>query len=330
MTDLVDPPAVRSAAEVLDGVALRTPVDAPAGDLAGLLLKREDLQPVGAFKLRGAFHAATRLDPARRAAGLVTHSSGNHGRALAWTARRLGVPAVVVAPHDAVEAKITAMGALGARLVRVAADDREAAADAEVAATGGGLIPPYDHPDVIAGQGTVGSELLDDVPGLAQVLVPVGGGGLISGIAAALRGSGIRVVGVEPERAGDAAESLRAGERRRWPRVRTATTAAAGLRSASLGALTWEPVHALVDDVVTVSEEVIEEATRCLHRAGVPAEASGAVATAGWLARPELRRGRTVAVVSGGNVDPDWLARVLAPTATRAPRTADGPARSGG
>jgi threonine dehydratase len=310
-TGLVTRSAVDAAAAVLQGVAVRTAVE-PLDAVPGLLLKREDTQPIGAFKLRGAFHAASRLAPEVRAAGLVTHSSGNHGRALAWAAARLGVPATVVVPHDAVAAKVEAMAALGARLVRVPADEREQAADAVVAETGGALVPPYDHPDVIAGQGTVGAEIAAQVPDVERVLVPVGGGGLISGIAAALAGTGISVVGVEPELAGDAAESKHTGALVRWDRARVSRTAADGLRAARLGELTWPHVAALVDDVVTVTEASIEQAARVLHGAGVPAEASGCVATAGALEHPGLVRGRTVAVVSGRNADPAWVARVVA------------------
>ncbi|GAA4928144.1 threonine dehydratase [Actinomycetospora succinea] len=307
---LLGPSDVAAAAAVLDGVAVRTPLT----DLApGFAVKREDLQPIGAFKLRGAFHAASRLTPEQQAAGLVTHSSGNHGRALAWVARHLGVPCTVVAPDDAVAAKVAAMADLGARLVRVPADERESAAAAVVAETGGTLIPPYDHPHVIAGQGTVGAEILADRPDVEQVVVPIGGGGLISGIAAALRDSGVRVLGAEPALAGDAAASKRAGERVRFPREQVAATAADGLRATVLGELTWPHVRDLVADVVTVDEDAIADATRRLHAAGVPCEASGAVATAGWLALPTAERARrTVAVVSGGNVDEDWLAGVLA------------------
>ena len=308
---LVTRAAVDAAAAVLDGIALRTAVE-PLAAVPGLLLKREDTQPIGAFKLRGAFHAAARLAPEVRAAGLVTHSSGNHGRALAWAAARLGVPATVVVPDDAVAAKVEAMAALGARLVRVPADEREAAAEAVVSETGGALVPPYDHPDVIAGQGTVGAEIAEQVAGVDRVLVPVGGGGLISGIAVALAGTGISVVGVEPELAGDAAESKHTGQLVRWERARVARTAADGLRAARLGELTWPHVDRLVDDVVTVSEAAIGAAARVLHGAGVPAEASGCVATAGALEHPGLVGPRTVAVVSGRNVDPGWVAQVLA------------------
>lgn len=311
MSRLVTRAEVDAAAAVLDGVAVRTAVDT-LDAVPGLMLKREDTQPVGAFKLRGAFHAASRLDPGVRAAGLVTHSSGNHGRALAWAAARLGVPATVVVPDDAVAAKVEAMAALGARLVPVPAHERESAADAVVVETGGALVPPYDHPDVIAGQGTVGAEIAAQVPDVDRVLVPVGGGGLISGIAAALAGTGVSVVGVEPELAGDAAESKRGGEPVRWERARVARTAADGLRATRLGELTWPHVEALVDDVVTVSEAAIERAARLLHAAGVPAEASGAVATAGALEHPALVGTRTVAVVSGRNADPGWVAQVLA------------------
>ncbi|WP_018330585.1 threonine ammonia-lyase [Actinomycetospora chiangmaiensis] len=309
MTDLVTRADVEAAAAILDGVAVRTTLE-PLGAVPGLRLKREDTQPIGAFKLRGAFHAAARLDPEVRARGLVTHSSGNHGRALAWTAARLGVPCTVVVPDDAVAAKVEAMAALGARLVPVPPPERVVRADEIVADTGGALVPPFDHPHVVAGQGTVGLELLGaDVD---RVLVPVGGGGLISGIAAALAGSGISVVGVEPALAGDAAASKRAGELVTWPAADVARTAADGLRAQRLGNLTWRHVAALVDDVVTVEEDAIEAAARLLHGAGVPAEASGAVATAGALTYPALVGGRTVAVVSGRNVDPAWVARVLA------------------
>ncbi|MDL5155100.1 threonine ammonia-lyase [Actinomycetospora termitidis] len=308
---LVSRADVEAAAAVLDGVVVHTALE-PLPAVPGLLLKREDTQPVGAFKLRGAFHAASRLAPDVLARGLVTHSSGNHGRALAWTAARLGVPCTVVVPDDAVAAKIEAMAALGARLVPVPPPERLARAEAIVAETGGALVPPFDHPDVIAGQGTVGLELATSGVAIDRVLVPVGGGGLISGIAAALAGTGVSVIGVEPELAGDAAESKRAGHLVGWAARDVARTAADGLRAQRLAYLTWQHVDALVDDVVTVGEDAIAEAARVLHAAGVPAEASGAVTTAGALTRPDLVGDRTVAVVSGRNADPAWLAAALA------------------
>lgn len=310
---LLGPDDVAAAAAVLAGVAERTPVDDLGGDLAGLAVKREDRQPIGAFKLRGAYHAASRLPAERRAAGLVTHSSGNHGRALAWVAQRLGVACTVVVPDDAVGAKVTAMADLGARLVRVRADERESAAAAVVAETGGTMVPPYDHPDVIAGQGTVGLEVVEDSPSVEVVLVPVSGGGLISGVATAVKAlrPGARVVGVEPAVAADAAASLRAGELVRWPAAERERTSADGLRSEP-SELTFAHIRASVDDIVTVSEEEIAGAVRALaRRARLVVEPSGAVAVAAYLGRGDWPE-RTVAVVSGGNVDPEAYLRLLA------------------
>ncbi|MGH3977735.1 MAG: threonine ammonia-lyase, partial [Pseudonocardiaceae bacterium] len=196
---------------------------------------------------------------------------------------------------------------------------REEAAARVVAETGGVLVPPYDHPDIIAGQGTVGLEIGEDMPDVDVVLVPVSGGGLISGIAAALAPRGVRIVGVEPSLAADAAESLRTGRRVAWPVAEVSRTAADGLRVPQLGALPWEHVRRLVDRIVTVSEDEIADAARALAvNARVVAEPSGAVTTAAWLHhRDELPAGRTVAVVSGGNADPRWLAGILASPSSR-------------
>jgi threonine dehydratase len=311
---IVGPDSIAAAAVLLDGAAVRTPVlDASHWAGGPLGLKLENLQPTGAFKVRGATVAVARLDAATRARGVVTHSSGNHAQALAWAARAVGVPATIVIPHGAPAGKVAATEALGARVLRADAADRAAAADQVVAETGGALIPPYDHPDVIAGQGTVGPEIAEAAPDVEVVLVPVSGGGLISGIAAALAHRGVRVVGVEPELAADAAESLRSGVLTTWTPAQVARTAADGLRVTRLGALPWEHVRALVHDIVTVTEDEIADAARSLAtRARVVAEPSGAVATAAWLHhRAELPAGRTVAVVSGGNADPGWLADVL-------------------
>lgn len=313
---IVGPDSIAAAAVLLEGAAVRTPVlDASHWAGGPLGLKLENLQPTGAFKVRGATVAVARLDAVTRARGVVTHSSGNHAQALAWAARAVGVSATIVIPHGAPASKVAATEALGARVLRADAADRAAAADQVVAETGGALVPPYDHPDVIAGQGTVGLEIAEAVPDVEVVLVPVSGGGLISGIAAALAHRGVRVVGVEPELAADAAESLRSGVLTAWTPAQVARTAADGLRVTRLGALPWEHVRALVHDIVTVTEDEIADAARSLAtRARVVAEPSGAVATAAWLHhRAELPAGRTVAVVSGGNADPDWLAGVLSP-----------------
>ncbi|MQA15413.1 MAG: pyridoxal-phosphate dependent enzyme [Pseudonocardiaceae bacterium] len=318
MSGLVGPDSITSAASQLDGATVRTPLlDASHWAGGPLSLKLENLQPTGAFKVRGATVAVARLDPVARARGVVTHSSGNHAQALAWAARAVGIPATIVIPHGAPAGKVAATEGLGARVLRTDAARRAEVAGAVVAESGGVLVAPYDHPDIIAGQGTVGLEILDADPTVEVVLVPVSGGGLISGIAAALARRGVRVVGVEPELAADAAESLRTGVRTAWTPEQVARTAADGLRMTQLGALPWEHVRALVDRIVTVAEDEIADAARALVlRARVVAEPSGAVSTAAWLHhRAELPAGRTVAVVSGGNADPGWLAGVLRPTA---------------
>jgi threonine dehydratase len=311
---LVSQESIADARRLLRGAAVHTPV-LDAGHWAGgaLGLKLESLQPTGAFKIRGATVALARLDAATRARGVVTHSSGNHAQALAWAARQAGIPATVVIPHGAPERKVRATEALGARVVRVDAADRAAAADRLAAETGATLVPPFDHPDVIAGQGTIGMEIAEQVPDVEVVLVPVSGGGLISGLAAALARRA-RVVGVEPELAADAEQSLRSGRLVGWSTEAVSRTAADALRVTRLGDLTWAHIRQLVHSIVTVSEDEIRDAARALAvHARVVAEPAGAVTTAAWLHhRTELPAGRTVAIVSGGNVDPDWLASVLA------------------
>ncbi|MHB1614187.1 MAG: threonine ammonia-lyase [Actinomycetes bacterium] len=328
MSGLVGIDEIEAAAERLRGVAVRTPlvecpwaVEQPRSGFdrvpeVRVAVKAESLQPVGAFKIRGAYNAVALLAPARRAAGVVTHSSGNHARALAWTARELGIPAVIVMPDVAPAVKVDAVRALGAEVILVAPDARESTAAALVAARGLILVPPYDDPAVIAGQGTVGLEIAEDAPDVDLVLVPVSGGGLVSGVAVAVKARcpAVRVIGVEPALAADAQASLRTGRRVAWTADQTYRTVADGLRVTSLGRLPWEHVRALVDDIITVDEEAIAEAVRDLAlRAGLVAEPSGAVALAGWIsARARLPPARrVVAVLSGANVDPTWLAGVL-------------------
>lgn len=306
---------VRAAAKRLDGVALRTPL-VPAPWDPGLLLKAESLQPIGAFKIRGAVNAVAALPAGRRARGVVTHSSGNHAQAVAYAARAFGVPAVVVMPDVAAPGKVAATRALGAEVVLVPPAERLVRAEALAAERGLTMVPPFDAPDVIAGQGTVGLEIAEDVPDLACVLVPISGGGLISGVAVAVKAlrPRARVIGVEPALAADAQESLRSGRLVGWDVARTYRTVADGLRVDRLGALPWKHVRALVDDIVTVTEEQILDGVRRLAvSARLVAEPSGAVATAAAVAHAaELPPGPRVAVVSGGNVDPALLARVLA------------------
>jgi threonine dehydratase len=319
---------VRAAAKRISGQIVRTPLIPCAGAGIGsspgpdraearvgrLWLKPENLQPTGAFKLRGAMNAIGALSEAARARGVVTHSSGNHGRAVAWAAREFGVRAVVVMPDDSPPVKVDGVRALGAEVVLVPAAERESRVAALQADRGSAIVPPFDHPDIIAGQGTVGLEIVEDLPAVGTVLVPVGGGGLISGIAVAVKAlrPDARVIGVEPELAGDLAEGFAGGRRTVWGHARTGRTIADGLRAAGVGELTWEHIRALVDGVVTVTEDSILAAMGWLATsARIVAEPSGAVATAAWLSRPDLAAGPTVAVVSGGNVEPTLLARVL-------------------
>ncbi|WP_460854247.1 threonine ammonia-lyase [Nocardiopsis coralliicola] len=311
--DLISLADVDAAAERIRGRVLRTPLLGWPGEDPRLLLKPESLQPVGAFKIRGATSALLALDPGRRRAGVVTHSSGNHGRALAYAARAEGVPCTVVVPRGAPAVKVDAVRALGAEVVVVEPAARAAAAERIAASTGRALVPPFDDREVIAGQGTVGREIAADLPDAATVLVPVGGGGLASGVAAALAelSPGTAVVGVEPELAADAAEGLAAGHRVVWPPERTGRTVADGVRVGP-SELTFAHLAALLDGIVTVTEEEILAAVRALAvGARIVAEPSGALAAAAFLAG-RAGGGKTVAVVSGGNADPALLSRVLA------------------
>jgi threonine dehydratase len=241
-TPLVSLDDVRAAARGLAGVALRTPLvvfgTARKGG-ATVLLKAESLQPVGAFKIRGAYHAMASLSVEERARGVVTHSSGNHAQGVARAARLLGIRATIVMPSDAPSIKRARVQADGAEIVTVgpASGDREAMAERLVAERGLILVPPYDDDRIIAGQGTVGLEIAEDVPDLAAVLVPIGGGGLASGVVVAVKAMHpqARVVGVEPELAADAQESLRAGRVVRWQASRTGRWFGDGTRSLAFG-----------------------------------------------------------------------------------------------
>ncbi|MGC4804919.1 threonine ammonia-lyase [Micromonospora sp. DT233] len=311
--DLVTLADIRVAAADIAPTVLRTPLlPAPWDD--ALWLKPESLQPVGSFKLRGATHAVARLDPAARARGVVTHSSGNHGQALAYAARAAGVPCTVVVPQGAPEVKIARMRAFGARLVLVAPAQRLPEALRIVAETGGTLIPPFDDRRIVAGQGTIGLEIVDDLPEVDVVLVPVGGGGLASGVATAVRAlrPSTAVIGVEPELAADAQESLAAGRLVPWDVSLTYRTCADGLRTGP-SELTLAHLLDRLDGIVTVTEEEIRAAAgRIINEARLVVEPSGAVATAARLFRSgQLPVGRTVAVLTGGNVEPTLLADLV-------------------
>jgi threonine dehydratase len=307
-------------------VAFRTPlVPCPRSEEdRSLYFKAENLQPTGAFKLRGAYNKISSLSPEERGRGVVAHSSGNHAQAVAYAARSLGVRAVIVMPRGAARVKLDATTAFGAEVVLVGDDSAERVLRAEELAAEHGYVPvpPYDDETLIAGQGTVGLEILEDLPDVETVLVPVSGGGLISGVAAALKSSRpeVRVIGVEPELAADARASLRSGELVEFPAEQVGRTVADGLRVRKLGDAPFEHVRAFVDDIVAVSEEEILEAMRRLIlRVRLVAEPSGAVTFAAYLFhRDELPDSRlNVAVVSGGNVEPHLLASVLAGGAAR-------------
>lgn len=320
---LVGLAAIRAAARALAGVALRTPLVAFGDPDRRQLLKAESLQPIGAFKIRGAYVAVAGLAPAERARGVITYSSGNHAQGVARAARLLGCPAVIVMPRDAPAIKVRRVAADGAEIVFVgpASDERRAAAERLAAERGLAIIPPYDDDRIIAGQGTVGLEIAEDVPDLAAVLVPVGGGGLASGVAAAVRAlrPRTRIVGVEPELAADARESLARGRIVSWPAELVGRTIADGARTQALGHRTFAHLAALLDEIVTVSEDEIVAAVRlAAEESRLVVEPSGALSIAALRYRAAEAGitdagGPVVAVVSGGNVDPerylDYLSR---------------------
>jgi threonine dehydratase len=336
---------VEAAAARLRGVALRTPLlafgplpDDPAGPRCWL--KAENLQPIGAFKIRGAYNALSQLSATERAAGVVTHSSGNHAQGIARAARLLGIEAVIVMPNDAPAIKVAGVLADGARIDVVGPADEERTARAHELAErhGMALVPSFDDARIVAGQGTIGLEIVEQLRessaagwGAAggragvdppnerplTVLVPIGGGGLASGLCIAVTGlrSAATVVGVEPELAADAAESMREDRIVRWSPELTGRTIADGVRTSALGRIPFAHLRRLLHGVVTVSEDDIKVA---MHEAAIKArivvEPSGALAIAAWRRhRADLPvEGDTVLVVSGGNVDADRYRELLA------------------
>ncbi|MGA5757119.1 threo-3-hydroxy-L-aspartate ammonia-lyase [Nonomuraea bangladeshensis] len=310
---------VRDAAARLKGVAHRTPVlrsrtlDALAG--AEVFVKAENLQRVGAFKFRGAYNAISRLTPEQLARGIATYSSGNHAQAVALAARELGSSAVIVMPEDTPRLKREATAGYGAEIVTYDryTGDRVAIGEALAAERGLTLIPPYEHPHVIAGQGTATLELIEEVGELDALVVPIGGGGLIAGSATAAKGllPGVRVIGVEPDAGDDTRRSLAAGERVSIPIPRTI---ADGMAAEIPGELTFSINRRLVDEVVLVSDDEIRQAMRtAFERMKTVVEPSGATPLAallaGRLGEPPRRIG---VIVSGGNVDVGRFAELLA------------------
>jgi threonine dehydratase len=306
---------IRAAAGRIFGAVVRTPLIPAkwADPKRPLWIKLENLQPIGAFKIRGAFNAVGNLDESVRARGVVAYSSGNHAQAVAYAAAAFGVPAHIVMPEKTPDVKVQATRDYGAEVLLCGPGQREKVAAEVVERTGGVLVPPFDHPDVIAGQGTIGLEIADDLPDVENVLVPVSGGGLASGIGTAIKAlcPQARVLGVEPELAADTAEGLRVGHRVDWSIEDRNRTIADGLRSQP-SALTFAHLQRVLDGVITVSEDEIRAAVRELAvQAHLVSEPSGAVALAAY--RQEVTPpGRTVMILSGGNVELSMLQQILA------------------
>ena len=305
---------IRAAARRIDGIARQTPV-LDLSPLLPLQVKCEQMQPIGAFKIRGAYNFLSQCSEAERAPGVITYSSGNHGQAVAFAAQRFGVPAVIVMPETTPDVKVDGARRWGAEVEFACTTTVHRQARAEELARARGLlmVPPFDSLPIVEGQGTAGLEVLAQVPGVRTVVAPVGGGGLISGVAAAIKLSdpSIQVVGVEPVGAAKMSTSLAAGEPVTLPSV---GSIADGLMAVRPGVINFEHVQAFVDEVITVTDEAIVAAARTLWDAArIAVEPSGATSVAGALARLDewSSRGPVVAVLSGGNVSLADLAELL-------------------
>lgn len=320
-TALVSLETLRAAADLLHGVAVRTPLlplDA-LGEMLGVdvWVKPEMLQRGGAFKFRGAYTYLASMPPEERARGVVAPSSGNHAQAVALAARLFGVPATVVMPETVTEAKRAGAERLGARVVLAGTttNDRMERAVAIVRETGAMLVPPYDHETIIAGQGTAGLEIVEDLPGVDTVVVPVGGGGLSAGVATAVKllSPNTRVVGVEPAGAPKLSRARAAGEPVRLERP--GDSIADGLLAIQIGSVTFRHHQAYLDEVVTVEDEALPRAMRLLlDRLKLVAEPSGAITVAALMEGLVRPRGAVVAFLSGGNIQWDGLRRLLGDT----------------
>jgi threonine dehydratase len=323
---------VRSAQSLLEGITIRTqlielpqnmweqPPSAVQPGEAQLFLKPENQQPIGAFKLRGAYNKIASLSDGERKRGVISYSSGNHAQGVAYAARALKIRAVIVMPSNAPEVKRQATAKLGAEIVLVGpgSDARKIKAEDLAIEHGYVIVPPYNDEKIIAGQGTIGLEILEDLAkerlpeADATVLSPVGGGGLISGVAAAIKLTNpkVRVIGVEPELAADAQASLHSGKIVQFPAEQVSRTIADGLRTQSVGPINFEHIRAYVDDIITVTEDEIREAMKLLaQNPQTIAEPSGAVATAGFLFHADQlpKTKVNVAIISGGNIEPAML-----------------------
>ena len=323
MQNLVTLAEIEQAQIRLQGVVRHTPLlpfGEPEADGTQLYLKPESLQAIGSFKIRGASNRLLSLSAEERARGVIAYSSGNHAQGVASAAQRLGMRATIVMPTNSPRVKVAGTRGYGAEVVLYdpATERREdvAARIMQALAEPPVLVPPFNDAGVIAGQGTVGLEIFQDLPAVDLVLVPVGGGGLISGVAVALKTlrPSVKIIGVEPELAADAQASFRAGQIVAWPAADTNRTLADGVRTLALGDLTFAHVQHYVDDIITVSEaELRAAARRLLTEARLLVEPTAALSLAAWLFhRAELPAARcAVAVVTGGNVDPEVLAELL-------------------
>ncbi len=277
-----------------------------------LWIKPESLQPIGAFKVRGAFNMIGRLEESVRSRGVVAYSSGNHAQAVAYAAAIYGIGAHIVMPEETPKVKVAATRHHGAQVTLCGPGERERVAADVVERTGAVLVPPFDHLDVIAGQGTIGLEIAEDMPGVDNVLVPVSGGGLASGIGTAVKAlcPNAKVYGVEPELAADAAEGIRLGHRVDWSIEDRNRTIADGLRSQP-SELTFAHLQRVLHGIITVSEDQIRAAVRELAiRAHLISEPSGAVALAAYR-QGATPPGRTVMILSGGNIEPATLRNIV-------------------
>ncbi len=318
---------IQEAQGRLHGITVLTPLirfplcDA---DPRRLFVKAENQQPIGAFKLRGAYNKIASLAPEERKRGVITYSSGNHAQGVAYAARALGTKAVIVMPQNAPAIKREATAALGAEIVFVGPGSLERQLKAEELAAQRGylIVPPYNDEQIIAGQGTMGLEIVEDLPDVEMVLTPVGGGGMISGVAAAVKlcKPSIKVIGVEPELASDAQASFRAGKIVQFPASEVTRTMADGLRTQSVGEINFQHIQKFVDDIITVSENEIRQAMQylCKNPATV-AEPSGAVAVAGFIFHAhQLPTAKlAVAVLSGGNIDSKMLEEIRSASAEK-------------
>jgi len=309
---------IQQAQERLRGVALRTPLQRVSFREGEIYLKPENLQPIGSFKLRGAYNKIATFSSGQRDRGVIAYSSGNHAQGVAYAARAMGCHATIVMPDNSPQLKLEKTRALGAEIVIVgpSSDERRARAEELAQQKGYALVPPYDDEAIIAGQGTTGLEILADLSDATTVLVCVGGGGMISGIAAAVKNMrpSPKVYGVESELGAKAKASFEAGKRLTFPAEQTTRTIADGLRTQSVGECNFEHIQLYVDGFISVSEDEIREAVRRLaFDAHLIAEPSGAVPLAAALFhRNEFpSTGKTVAIVSGGNISPEMLEQIL-------------------